>query len=257
MTDPSWKNFARGCLPTLLVTVTAILSALPTKAETFTPQATPAIAQAASAAQNQALQAKATQIINLLGDRQYAKVREAVSPQLKAKLSVEQVEQIWQKLLTETGKLENIGKSKVINTINADLVVLTAKFQKTTGDFIVTFNKTGEIVGIDFPKLESIEQIAENFVNALANKDFARARGYLHPYLKVELFPQEIEQKWNAQIEQIGTLKRIVRLNTRTGSTADNTDVVIVTIEFAKSTQDMFIIFDENRRIVGVDFAQN
>ena len=257
MTPFSRKNFTKGCLPTLLVTVTAILGTWPTKAETFTPKATPVIAQTASAAQNQTLQEKATQIINLLGDRQYTKVREAVSPQLKAKLSAEQVEQIWQKLLTETGKLEKIVKSKVINTINADLVVVTAKFEKTTGDFIVTFNKTGQIVGVDFPKLESIEQIAETFVNALATKDFARARGYLHPYLKVELFPQEMKQKWDAKIEQTGPVKRIVRINTRTGSTADNTDVVIVTIEFAKSTQDMFVIFDEARRIVGVDFAQN
>ena len=63
MTPSSRKNFTRGCLPTLLVAVTAILGTLPTKAETLTPQTTPAIAQAASATQNQALQAKATQII--------------------------------------------------------------------------------------------------------------------------------------------------------------------------------------------------
>jgi DNA-binding TFAR19-related protein (PDSD5 family) len=256
MTHPSLKNWCRGYLPALLVTLTAVLGELPAKAETFTPKTTAEIAQAANAAQNQALQEKATQIIKLLSDGQYAKAREAVSPKLAVKLSAEQIEQTWQNLIAGTGRLEKIVKSKVINTINADLVVVTVKFQKVTDDFIVTFNKTGEIVGINFPKLDSIDRIAEIFVNALANNDFTRARGYLHPFLKAELFSQQVEQKWNALIAQTGRVKRIVGTNTRTGSTAESNDVVIVTIEFAKTTQDMFVIFDKDRRIVGVDFPQ-
>jgi hypothetical protein len=256
MTHPSWRNWRRSGTLALLASLATVVGALPAKAETFTSKATAEIAQAASANQNQALEAKATEMIKLLSDGQYVKAREAVSPELAAKLSAKQIEQIWQELIARTGKIGKIAKYKVINTINTDLVVVSVQFAKTTGDFIVSFNKTGEIVGVDFPKLDSIDTIAEMFVKDLAASDFLRARGYLHPFLKAELFPQQIEQKWKDLIAKTGPVKRIVRTNTRTGSTVDSADVVIVTIEFAKTTEDLFVIFDEDRRIVGIDFPQ-
>ena len=36
----------------------------------------------------------------------------------------------------------------------------------------------------------------------------------------------------------------------------DPTDVVLVTVEFAQITEDIFVIFDQDRRVVGIDVPE-
>lgn len=252
----SVKTFGKGCLPALLLALAPVAD-LPVRAQSLEVAAKIEVAQSADAAKNEALQKKAVQLLDLLAAKKYEQVRAMVSPELATKLSAEQIEQIWANLLTATGPFKKQLKSHVLNTITADLVVVPAEFEKTADDFIVIFNKKGEIVGVDFPKVDTIDKIAEIFVNALAIKDYARARGYLHPFLKTEVFPQNIQQKWEALLAQTGPVKRIVKTQVRPGSTTDLVDIVIVTIEFEKVTEPLFIIFDENRRITGVDFPQS
>jgi hypothetical protein len=211
------------------------------------------IAQSPDEAGSAAIARKAAAVIELLAGGKYQQVRESVSPQLAEKWSSEQIEQIWDNLMQATGSLKKQLAVEVVNTINADLVIVGAQFEKTTAKFIVTFDKNQNIVGIDFPKIDTIDRIAENFVNYLAANDYPRARGYLHPFLKTEIFPQQIQGKWEALIKDHGRVERIVETEIRSGSTIDGVDVVVVTIKFENVVDEIFIIFDEERRIVAVD----
>lgn len=244
------KNCTRGCLA-LLVSFAATMGTLPTKAGVIPPASTVEIAQAADAAANETLQMKATQVIELLVEEKYAAARESVSLELAEKLSAEQIEQIWGNLIAATGPVKKITGTKVINTINANLVVVTAEFEKEKDDFIVIFDAQGEIVGIDFPKIDPIDRIAEIFVNALANNDYPRARGYLHPFLKIEIFPQQISTRWEELQRKMGRVKRVGKPQVSEGSS-----VVLVPVEFEKTTQNLFLIFDDDGRITGVDIPQ-
>ena len=256
MIDWLTLSVKRG-FPGLLLTLIPSVADLPVLAQAADLKAAVEISQLSDEGKNQSLQERAAQIVNLLTGEEYAKVRETISPDLAKKLSAEQMEQIWETLIAATGPVKQQLKSRVLNTINADLVIITTEFEKATGDFIVTFNQDGEIVGVDFPKIDTIDRIAEIFINALATNDFPRARGYLHPFLKTEFFPQKVQQQWQELLQQTGRVKRIVEIQVRTGSTVDEVDLVSVTIEFEKVTEDMLVIFDDSRRIVGVNFPEN
>ena len=201
--------------------------------------------------QNDALGKKAIQVMELLVDEKYDAVREAVDIGLAEKLSAEQIEQVWSNLIVSTGPVKTLSVTKVINTVNADLVAVTADFGDQKDDFIVTFNKQGEIIGIDFPKIDSIDRIAEIFVNALANNDYPRARGYLHPFLKVEILPQQVKARWQELIEETGRVKRVGIPQLTPGSS-----IVLVPIEFEKVKKSIFLIFDDDGRITGVDIPE-
>ncbi len=206
---------------------------------------------------NTNLQTRAMGIIELLNKNQYTKVRDLLSPELGKEISAEEIGQIWQNLVATTGAITKQVNSKVINTIEADLVLVNVDFEKTNGQFIVTFDKQGQIVGIDFPKIDSIDKIAQIFVKSLVENDFPRARGYLHPFLKSEIFPEQVEKQWNNLIKEYGPVENILATEVRTGSSVDHTDVVTVTVQFEKLTTDLFIIFDDDKRIVGVDLPES
>lgn len=42
----------------------------------------------------------------------------------------------------------------------------------------------------------------------------------------------------------------------RKGSNSDDTDIVILEVEFTQAKEQIFIIFDSSKSIIGVDFIQ-
>lgn len=50
--------------------------------------------------------------------------------------------------------------------------------------------------------------------------------------------------------------KRQVGYNIRKSSGIDGVDVVLVTLQFEKITEDLFLVFDDNKQIANVDFSE-
>jgi hypothetical protein len=200
-------------------------------------------------------QQKAEEFIQLLGSQDYAKAREILAPPLQAEWSPEKIQTLWEKdLLATTGAFQSIVKTKAIDAIDAQLIVITAKFANSEEDLIVTLNRQQQIVGLDFPETKNIEEIAKEFVNALVAEDYAQARGYLHPFLKAEAFPEKVQQKWENLLKITGPYKQQVGYKVRKGSDGDGVDVVLVTLQFEKVSEDLFLVFDDQKQIVNVDF---
>jgi hypothetical protein len=133
-------------------------------------------------------------------------------------------------------------------------VIVTVEFEKVTDDVIVTFNRSGQIVAADFPEFRSISEIGIAFVTALVNKDYGLARGYLHPFLKAEVFPTRVQGAWENLLKRTGPVRRIVGIQVRKGSDTDGVDLVLVTIQFEKLTDTLILVFDDQKQIVNVDF---
>jgi hypothetical protein len=212
--------------------------------------------QAPAVSKNQALVQKSLEILEAAQKGQYEKVRAAAAPQLAADLTTDDIKAIWENLIETTGPVEKVLSTRSANTINAYLVFVKTQFQKESGEFIFTFNNRGEILGIDFPTIGSLDEISKIVVEALADGNFAKARGYLHSSLKTEIFPQQVQEKWQQLLKSTGDFKRIKSITVRRGSAVDNTDVVLVDVEFAKVSEDIFVIFDNNRRVVGIDVPE-
>jgi hypothetical protein len=203
--------------------------------------------------QPEELENKTEELINWLNEEEFAKVQQALHPDLQPNWTSERIEQKWKELLSQSGSLQRIVDYQVVQTINSDIVLLTLEFENATNEMLLDFNKGGQIVGVDFPQTQTIETIAEKFIEDLANQDFASARTYLHPFLKEEIFPAQIQQKWKQFLAQTGSFQRIVGTQTKTGSDIDNINLVLVTVEFAQVTDDLIVAFDENKKIINVD----
>ena len=212
------------------------------------------LAQSSAQKQLNPLQERSENLVNLLAEEKFDQVLDQLSPELKLLWTADKLKEVWEKLLLTTGPYQKDLKSVYAQTLNADLVSVTAKFEKTTGDFLVTFNKNQEVIGIDFPKVETIQVISEEFIEALVTEDFAKARGYLHPFLKIEIFPQQVQEKWERVLAKTGAVKKQLPPEVKTGLSSADADLVLVPIEFENETGYMVLIFDQYKRIIGVDF---
>lgn len=235
--------------------VTAVTE-LPVQAERLTPPPPVKRVQSSKEVDKEALETQASQLIDLLSQEKYEEARKAISRALAVELTADKIGEIWEELIEITGPVKKQVGSRVISTVNADLVVIETEFESNTDEFIVTFNKKGEIIGVDFPTVESIEEIAQNMINAVAANDFPKARGYLSSALKTEILPTRLQTAWQAIQQENGLFEQIVDTQVRSGSSVDKVDVVIVEAQFQKATKEFFFIFDENSRIVGMDLTE-
>jgi hypothetical protein len=198
---------------------------------------------------------QARQLVEWLGTKQYGKVIEALSPQLKPLWNAEKLQKVWESQVTNnTGPFKRIVKSKVLDAINVNLVIVTVEFEKMTEDVAVTFNSAGQVIGADFPEFRGLAELGDAFVTALVNKDYGLARGYLHPFLKAEVFPSRVQGAWENLLKRTGPVRRIVGTQVRKGSDTDGVALVLVTIQFEKRTDTLILVFDDQKQIVNVDF---
>lgn len=200
------------------------------------------------------IEQKAKNIVVLLASQRYEILRNTLHPALRDNWPASKIEKVWSELLSQTGSFIKLGDSRIVETINGDLVFVSVEFRNTTDELLVNFNQYEQIVGLDFPKIETIEQISTKVVGFLAEKDFASARGYLHPYLKKEIFPQQVEQKWEELLLRTGAFQRQVNVQARNRNSIENMNVVLVTIDFENLTDELIVIFDNDKRIIGLDF---
>ncbi len=112
------------------------------------------------------------------------------------------------------------------------------------------------MVGVDFPTFENIETIAREFIEDIANGEYAEARAFLHPFLKKTIFSRQIQMGWEKVIAQNGDFKEIKDTRVRLGSSIDNTDIVVMDLEFSRASEQIVVIFDSSRSIIGLDFVE-
>lgn len=203
------------------------------------------------------LEKKATELLESFFEKNFDQVRQMVKPELKTQITNELLEKEWLDSVSKSGSFQNIVSSKVVDTPESDLVIVTVKFQKETNDWIVIFNANQEIIGTDFPTTQPIEDIATEIVNSLAIGKFDVVRSFLHPFLKEDVFPKDVEKKWTQLKSVNGDFEKIVQVQTRRGSSIDNTDLVFVTVKFTRNTENILIMFDNNKKIIGMDLIPN
>jgi hypothetical protein len=255
MRNVSLRTYSKSWSLALLATLIWSIGIISSQAQT--PTANPTTTESPNRPQTRQFQQVAERFITLLGKGDYTKARGLLAPSLQSQWSAEKIQQLWeQDLIKRTGAFQNIIKSKNINAINAELVTLDVKFANSQEDIIVTLNPNRQIIGLDLPETRTVEEISREFVNALVTGDYAKARGYLHPLLKTEEFPQKVQQQWEEMLKTTGSFKRQVGYNVRKGSGNDGVDVVLVTLQFEKITEDLFLVFDDNKQIVNVDFPE-
>ncbi len=239
---------------TTLTLAVALLS--PVIGDILPATAQPAQSQVLSPDQKNAIIQRSEAVINLLEQGKYAEIINSLSPSVKTYVTTDLVKTIWENdLIANNGEFKKIVGSKVIDAINADIVTLTVQFAKRTEAIQFVFDKNQALIGINTPSTLSLDEISEKFFNDLARGNYGEARGYLHPLLKTEIFVPQIQSRWQQQLTLNGAFKKVSDVKVKTGSTLNEPDVAIVTVQFANKTADYFIFFDNDRKIVNIDFV--
>ncbi|ACB51507.1 unknown [Crocosphaera subtropica ATCC 51142] len=253
----SLTSLKQNGLPLLVVTLVTGIGQLPVIAQVkLTPPPPVKLVQSSKQVDEEGLKEKAAQMMQLLTQEDYNQARTLLNRDLAVQLTSDQIGEIWSNLIEVTGPVKEIVSYRVIPSVNANIVVVETAFEDKTDDFVITFNQQGEIVGVDFPNVASIEEIAQIMVNSVAVNDFARARGYLHPSLKSEILPNRLQTAWQNIQRENGLFERIESIEVRPGSGVNAVDLVVVEAKFQKGIRKFFFIFDDNRRIVGINLAE-
>ncbi|MGK7947198.1 MAG: DUF3887 domain-containing protein [Microcystaceae cyanobacterium] len=213
------------------------------------------LAQAQDTADNEQLIQKSLTTLDRLKAGKYQDAREFLSPDLSGRITQEEIAAFWQNITNKRGKVKKYNDTEVINTIDADVVIVSTQFSISEEDIVITFNKRGQIVGVNFLGLETVEEMAEGFVESLMKNDYNSARGNLHPFLKAELFSAQIQEKWESVVKEHGKAQKIEEITIIPGFGNGSGKLVKVMVKFEQRNDDILIIFDDNQLITGVDMA--
>ena len=98
-----------------------------------------------------------------------------------------------------------------------------------------------------------IEQTALDFVKDLVAGRWVAARYYLDLDFQREISPADLKRKWSKLARVLGGVKNIE--NALVATRSGEQQLVLVTIEFGDVTDNLFVIFNRQGRIINVDFS--
>lgn len=179
-----------------------------------------------------------------------------LEPQLAKALTAQTLRDRLREDLTKVGTLQGFSISSIDQGLGLDTVTVLLQTPKGQTVLRVLFNQSFQIVGYDLPDLtESPEQVARDFVQALAQRQALEARSLLSPLLKTEVFPQQIEQRWQALQQRTGAFQQILRISN--AGSENGITLLLVEVRFSNMTNPVFISLDRDNRITNVDFPEN
>ena len=203
------------------------------------------------------LEKKGKDFIGLLAEKKYQQAIDYLAPEIRTEVDANQNKKLWGKLTQRYGKFKNISYIKYTDALNVKVLNIEINFEKYLRTITLVFNEKDQIIGINIPqdqKDDTIEQLANKFVDSLATGDYLAATFNLHPYLKAEFPPETIKQRWENIDKRYGGFKKRLNTESEPGNSAKQADIAIVTIEFNDTIKNMLLIFNSEKQIVGVDF---
>ena len=243
------QNYRKISLSNLFLAILVSSAIFPVQAQSQVTKVE--ISQTLTDTQKQDIQKQAEEFVELLGQKKSSQARAILAKKLQKNWTPEQIQALW-----EAEIISQFGPFQKVVSINADVVKVTTQFAKGSENILITFNKKQEVIAVNWPSNQSIEKIAEAFVNNIAAKDYARARSNLSPALKTEFFAENIEKSWVNLLKRTGSFQKILDIQHQPGGTTAAANVVIVQIQFEKVSDYLFIFFNKDKQIVNVDFPE-
>ncbi len=101
------------------------------------------------------------------------------------------------------------------------------------------------------PRLASeiaLTEIAEQFIDLVATGKIAQARELLNPTLKAGWTLEQMQDEWDRLQQLTGSYQRRGQTQMIDGN------LVLIDLEFERATDNLFVIFDDQQQIQGIDF---
>jgi hypothetical protein len=136
---------------------------------------------------------------------------------------------------------------------DSSTVEATLRTSRGSRQLLMVIDANGKITGYHFDASDApAEAVVRDFITALSRGHFISASSFLSPSLQEEIPQSQLQARWQRLQRETGEFVRIRRV-----SRAENTPemkLVIVTTEFNRLTDNLFVILDDRNQIIGVDF---
>jgi dienelactone hydrolase len=100
--------------------------------------------------------------------------------------------------------------------------------------------------------LDSLKELAQNFVGLLLKADFTSASLNFDEQLKAALPESKLQESWQNLIIDAGTL---LNINIESTMEMENYRIVVVRCQFQMNNIDVQVVFNENKQISGLNFT--
>jgi hypothetical protein len=137
----------------------------------------------------------------------------------------------------------------------AESSTVLARLQTSRGprELLIVLDGEGRVEGYHFDTSDqSAERVAREFMQAVIDGRFVSAGSFLSTELQEEIPPAKLQAKWQRLQRITGDYVKIKRISL--AENADTMKLVLVTTEFGKVTDNIYVILDDTNTIVGVDF---
>jgi hypothetical protein len=133
-----------------------------------------------------------------------------------------------------------------------EVEVVTAK---GTGPLVLVIDDRGRLLGWERDlHATPVRQVATTFISALSKGNLVEARALLSLQLQEQISPQDMLNRWKDLEKLTGTFERV--RGTVVASQGGDQQLVLVTTQFNRLTDNLFVILDSSNHIIGIDFPQ-
>jgi hypothetical protein len=150
-----------------------------------------------------------------------------------------------------SGTIESVAVGADDGTV--EMRLLTGK---GTRELTLVLDPSGQILGWELDRSQlPVEDTAVAFIQELASGQYVQARSRLGMELQQEMLPATLRDRWMGLQKLTGPFRR-VRGSVYVGKD-ETQQLVLVTTEFGRLTDNLFVILDLEGRVIGVDFPQD
>ena len=191
-------------------------------------------------------------LLSAIENNDAAAVHSKLADSIKNSVSVEAVQKrLDSDLAISSSRVVKVGSGYSDTTVDA--LITTAE-----GDLpvLLILDEEGKLLawkigGKDTP----IEATAQSFTEELAAGRWVQARSRLQIDFQKELAPGDLERKWTKLTKLSGGFRNVK--DAVVASQGGEQQLVLVCVEFGKATTNLFVIFDDQGRIINVDISRD
>ena len=142
---------------------------------------------------------------------------------------------------------------RVLPGLSNSLVETTINTTAGSRDVVLVLNNAGQLAGFQPDNADQLStDVVKGFVEALIKGQFVTARSVLSLAMQDELTPSALQAKWQRLQRVTGDAIKVRHL--LLADSAPDQKLVIVSMDFQRLTDSLFVVLNDKNEITGVDF---
>jgi len=143
--------------------------------------------------------------------------------------------------------------TSVIPGMESSTVEATLQTSAGQRSLLMVIDENGLLEGYHFNVADQpAEKVVKDFMDAIIGGRFVLASSFLAPELQEEVSAAGLQRKWQLLQRRTGNFLQVRRV-ARSESTTDM-KLILVNTQFTRTTDNLFVILDNQNQIVGIDF---